>query len=308
MDIAPRLFGILVTYRRQATLTDMLASIMNQSLTPEVLFIIDNESSDETEDLIRRFEKDWPNTKFIYIGSPENVGPAGGWAIGMKRCLEMSTNPNDWMLTLDDNDPPRTKKDVETVFQMAVRERKCDKAVGGAAVLGARFNWRTGFLTRVKDEEIHDVVDVDYIAGGKMAMYAADAIEKAGPFATELFFGGVEVEQGLRVRRAGFRIIANGDLWLARRKNSKRLDTHLEPDKVCETHWQKYYRIRNYIYMMRRFGRLDLATKWAFTQCVLKPTYTLLTKPRKSWPGFKLAVAATRDGFRGSMGRTIQPD
>ena len=302
----PRLFGILVTFRRQGFLPEMLAAVYAQSKIPDVLFVVDNEASAQTRKIVEAYASSVRNGEIEYVAAPENVGPAGGWALGMERCLQ-DCSDDDWILTLDDNDPPRTPVDVESVFRMATENRHRDRAVGGAGVVGARFNWKSGLLQRLADDQIDGAVPVDYLAGGKVAMYSAEAVRVAGPYATELFFGAVEVEFGLRVRRAGFKILAHGGLWRERRVNSKRMQLTVRPKKTCVVHWQKYYRIRNYIYMMRRFGRGDLAMKWAFIQCIGKPLYSCFRSPRTAVRGFVQAVHAAYDGFTGRMGRRIDP-
>ena len=60
--------------------------------------------------------------------------------------------------------------------------------------------------------------------------------------------------------------------------------------------------------MMLRFGRLDLALKQALIQIALKPLYTVPSDWQLAQRGFKSAVRATVDGFRGNMGRTVKPD
>lgn len=302
----PRLFAVVVTYRRQATIIDMLQQVMAQSKNPEVLLVVDNEDSAETKALIQKFANSNLSTEIRYVAADENLGPAGGWALGMNQCLAEASD-RDWILTLDDNDPPRTHDDVAKVFEMAVAAHERDESVAGAAVLGARFNWRTGLLVRVKDEDIEADVPVDYIAGGKMAMYNVSAVREVGTFDTKLFYGAVEVEYGLRLRRAGRIILAHSELWMWRRRNSDRVSIEVSADKHCTIHWQKYYRIRNYIYMMCRFRRYDLALRWAFIQCLVKPFCSLFFRPRQSLSGFWQAVRATRDGFTGRMGRTVDP-
>jgi hypothetical protein len=213
----------------------------------------------------------------------------------------------DWIVTLDDNNPPEGGGELEEVFELAVAETAKRRRVGGVGIIGAAFNWKSGFIRRIPDSALRGPVPVDYLGGGFLPMYSVAAIREVGPTARELFFGFVELEFGLRLRRAGYELLAHGDLWLQRRKMWDRTNLTLQASGICKVHWQKYYRIRNYIWMMARFGRLDLSLRWAAIQCFGKPAYSFLRSPKTGVRGFLQAVAAASDGFRGRLGRTVEP-
>lgn len=299
------LFAVLVTYRRRALLPEMIRSVMQQSKRVGTLMVVDNESSPDTRALIEELNDRYGGL-LRYIDAEQNLGPAGGWALGIQLTLDMG-NDDAWILTLDDNNPPRYCDEVERVFELAVSEHHRDPHVAAAGIVGARFDWGTGLLKRLPDDALSGAVPVDYLGGGLLPMYRTGVLRAAGGFDPRLFFGNVEVEMGLRLRRLDYRLYAHGELWRRRRAESGRLNAHVRPTGICEIHWQKFYRIRNYIYMMRKFGRTDLAVRWAAIQCLVKPCATAFRSPPLACRGFRQALHAAYDGFRGNMGRTLEP-
>jgi len=236
----------------------------------------------------------------------ENLGSAGGWACGMRHVLDQ-LEPHDWILVLDDDDPPRSGNEVEQMWRFALEQHALDPAVVAVGIVGARFDWQKGMLRRLRDDEIDNAVDVDYVGSGHIPMYRVSALREVGVFRDELFFGHTEVEFGLRLRKAGYRVVANGELWKVRRELDGRAGVHIVPRRLCEVSSRRYYVIRNHVYMMRQFGRWDLALKHALVQTALKPLFTLCCQPLLAIRGFFQGLRASRDGFFGRMGRRLDP-
>jgi GT2 family glycosyltransferase len=280
---------------------------MEQTRPPDVFVIVDNEASLKTRNLIEAFQSDYPNRDVQYVPSPENLGSAGGWALAFAHSIDQTTDA-DWFVTLDDDDPPIFSDDVERVFNFALEQMAEHPDTGAVGIVGARFNWSRGFLERLSDSMLVGPVEVDYVGNNHLAMYPASVVRKVGGFRKELFFGNTEVEYCLRIKRMGYQIFANGELWKKRREQSNRIGITVRPNRICSDRWKKYYTIRNYIFMMRQFNRLDLAAKQALIQVFLKPIYTLPIDWRLAYRGFRLAVRATIDGLAGNMGRTVKPD
>ena len=206
-DSSVRVFGILLTYQRQALFTEMLRQICAQQRVPDCLVVVDNEASEETAAIRRRFQETCPESHWVHLRSPKNLGSAGGWAWGMETVLELA-NDRDWVLTLDDDNPPEHEGLFRQMFEFAETQREREPELGAVGIVGARFNWRTGNLMRLPDEELKGPVRVDYVGNGHMAMYSVGMIRDIGPFQRELFFGHTEVEFGLRMRRAGYQALS----------------------------------------------------------------------------------------------------
>ena len=247
---------------------------------------------------------DHPST-LDYVASAENLGSAGGWALGMERLLADDTF--DWLMPLDDDDPPVDEWDFQRMIEFALTAKEEVDNLAAVGIIGARFNWRRGLIERLGDHELEGRVDVDYVGSGHMPLYHRDAISTAGVFDAKLFFGYTEVEYGIRLKRAGFKILANAEMWRERRREKKRIGVQPKPAKLCAVSARKYYVIRNHIYITLKNGRWDAALKQATIQCLLKPAYTFFSDPKLAFAGARQAIAACWNGMTGRMGRRNEP-
>ncbi|QEG38669.1 glycosyltransferase [Roseimaritima ulvae] len=294
----------MVTYRRQALLQDTLRRIAEQTYPLDQILIVDNENSSATRQLVTELEPTLA-TPLRYIATTENFGSAGGWAFGMKQLSD--DDCYDWIMPLDDDDPPENRRDFERMVAFAKLAKAEIPNLGAVGIVGARFDWRKGLIQRLPDSEIVGRVSVDFVGSGNIPLYHRSAIEKVGVFDASLFFGYTEVEYGLRLKKAGFEVLANSEMWRERRIAKGRVGVRPRPQKVCVVSPRKYYGIRNHIYIMRRHRRWDLAVKQTLIQCVLKPMYTLFTSPRLACAGAVQALSASTDGFLGRMGKKGEP-
>ena len=140
-----------------------------------------------------------------------------------------------------------------------------------------------------------------------------------GVFLSELFFGFEELEYGLRLTRGGFRLYADGDRWKERKRVKRELGL-LPPEEVSGQRaaqttvrvtvptWRRFYSLRNLIYVLRHTGAPVTAIKVGLTRGLLKPLVNLPVAPQAAWRSLKMNWRAFRDGWRGRLGRTVDPD
>jgi hypothetical protein len=125
-----------------------------------------------------------------------------------------------------------------------------------------------------------------------------------------LFFALDDLEYCLRIRRAGYRLLVDGEMMRECRQRYDRLGSNASraPRADLPQHalWRQYYSTRNYIFAMRAFDRHDLARK---------ETCRALGRAALSWVrGLEFGAACTMlqsrgiiDGYLGRMGRTVAP-
>lgn len=92
---------VLVTFNRLNCLKTALAAFEQQVYQPKRLIIINNSSTDGTEDYL----SDWKNKKTqfekIVITTERNLGGAGGFATGLQKAIEYTDT--DWIWLSDDD-------------------------------------------------------------------------------------------------------------------------------------------------------------------------------------------------------------
>lgn len=306
-----RFFGVLVTFNRLTELAVTLDRLAAQTHPLDRLLVVDNGGGAENWDAVEGHPAE-------YIDAGDNLGPAGGFALGMTRLLE-SASDDDWIFLFDDNDPPFFDDALENAARFAQTTAETNPDVGGVGISGGRFDLKTGRVLRVGDAEIHGTVAVDHITGGGLPAYRVGAVKKVGVFLPELFFGFEELEYGLRLTAAGHPLFADGEQW-ARRKTVKRGVGLLPPEqvsaarsantnlKVSEPSWRRYYSLRNLIFILRLHDASATAFRVAISRGIFKPLANLVTSPRLAMANLSLNWKAIRDGWRGRMGRTVAPE
>jgi rhamnopyranosyl-N-acetylglucosaminyl-diphospho-decaprenol beta-1,3/1,4-galactofuranosyltransferase len=312
----PRVFGVLVTYRRPDALAKTLDRLVSQTRRPDRLLVVDNGASGEVSDLVERAVTS--GLPAVYIDAGDNLGPAGGFALGMEQLL-VDAGDEDWVFLFDDDDPPFFDDAIADAAGFGAAMVAKDPATGGVGISGGRFDLARGRVIRVGDADIHDAVPVDHITGGGLPAYRVAAIRKVGVFRRELFFGFEELEFGLRLTRAGFRLYADGERWQLR-KQVKR-DRGLLPAeeisveratatsvRITSLSWRRYYSLRNLVFILREMGAGSAAFRVALTRGLLKPLLNLPLNPRLGWHGLRIGTRAAVDGWKGRLGRSVEPE
>lgn len=107
--------ALVVTYNRKALLEECIKSLLNQDYILSKLVIIDNASTDGTEEMIIN-NGYYKSDKIKYIRLDHNLGGAGGFYEGIKYINE---NMNyDWIWLMDDDTIPKCdslKKLIESL-------------------------------------------------------------------------------------------------------------------------------------------------------------------------------------------------
>jgi GT2 family glycosyltransferase len=301
-----RLVGVLPTYRRTALLASTLDRLRTQSRPLDHLIVVDNEGSPETAELVRSVAA--RDARIEYLDPGENKGFAGGVAEGMRRVLEFAAD-DDWIVLLDDDDPPRFPNGFEVIGGFAEEMRARDPRTAAVGISGGWFDWRRGRMRRVPDDELVGAVPLDHVAGNQLPCFRVGVVRAVGVFCEELFFGFSELEYGLRLWTAGYSLYGHGALWLESRTRTRRLGHELRPSRrLHEVTWRDYYTLRNAIFILRRFGRRGTALRVSFVHGIAKPVANLVVSPSLALRHLRIDLRAIRDGWGGRMGRRIDPD
>ena len=242
-----KLWGLVVTFRRLESLAEMLNNLQGQTHPPAEVVVVDNGSDALVEDAAAQ-------AGAIYLDAGDNLGPAGGIALGMQHILQVA-GEDDWIVVLDDDDPPESQEVFERLLSFAEERRSNDPSTAAVGTVGARYDRRSGRFQRVPDQDLHGAVPVDYIGGGQLPIYACAAIRQVGVPDPSLFFGFDDADLGLRLKESGFSLWADGSIWRSKREQHGRLNLRARPRTPAETPaWRRYYSLRNALILARRYG------------------------------------------------------
>jgi len=98
MDFLSDVAAVVVTYNRKDKLVKVLDHILEQSVRPAWIVVVDNASTDGTADYLAEFAVS--HSQAVVITLPENTGGAGGFATGMARAYELGA---DFVWIMDDD-------------------------------------------------------------------------------------------------------------------------------------------------------------------------------------------------------------
>jgi glycosyltransferase involved in cell wall biosynthesis len=301
-----RLIGVLPTYRRAHLLADTMAQLGAQTRPLDHLIVVDNERSATTENIVTSTIIHGCVVEYLRPG--ENRGFAGGVAAGMRRALEFAAD-TDWIVLLDDDDPPRFPFALERLAAFGAERREMDPLTAAIGISGGWFDWRRGRMRRVPDAQLTGAVAVDHVAGNQLPFFLAGVVRKVGVFCDELFFGFSELEFGLRLWTNGYTLYGYGPLWIESRKLTGRLHHELRPSRRLDpVSWRDYYTLRNAIFILRRFGHPSTALRVTLVHGLAKPAANVPISPRRALQHVLVNLRAIRDGWTGRMGRRVEPD
>jgi glycosyltransferase involved in cell wall biosynthesis len=293
------------TYRRPVDLRATLALLEDQVRPLDRLVVVDNAADPETESIVRSLGR---HPQAEYLPMEDNLGFAGGVGVGMEHILPHASD-NDWIVVLDDDDPPPFPSAIQELEQFAVSMLLRDPRTAAVGIHGGLFDWRRGRIVRVPDHELQGPVAVDYVGGNSIPFFRVAALREIGTFSRSIFFGLSEVEHGLRLRAAGHSVYAHGDLWRRTRSMVGRMGISYRPAiRLSEVNWRQYYSLRNLIYILRQHGRRGTAMRVTLVAGLGKPVVNLPISPRLAARRLRLNWRACRDGWASRMGRTLEPE
>lgn len=318
--VADDLAVLVITWRRPEGLRRLVASLAEQTLRPARAIVVDNGGDPETAAAVARLAAAGSET--VVLTPPRNVGPAGATAMAMGRLLAAGaagpagTSGAGWLAILNDDlvfSHPAVLAEMLAFARAAFED---DPRVAAVGRIGHRFDRRWARLRRPPEADLATlpaVVEVDYLTTGSthsgvgqpVPMFRLDAVRRVGPFWGDLFIGMTEVEFGLRLRRGGFRLLANGAMWRQPRPPGVADEGAAGP--VVRTPGRRYYSTRNLVAIARVYGRW-WTPGWVTASRAAARVAACLRRPGAgSWRHLVATLLALADGWRSRLGeRTIR--
>lgn len=304
-----KIFGIMITYRRRAAVADFLARLAEQEPVLDHLLVVDNAADDAVSQLVTS-HVGHPSS-IDYVAMPENLGPAGGIAAGMSAIMT-AAGPDDWMVLLDDDDPPWSTTILSDLRDFAVARARDEPSTGAVALDGARWDPRRARLWRPPTTGVAEALEVDYLTGDGFPFYRVKAVKDVGPPDERLFFGFDDLEIGLRLRRSGYRLFLHGELYrerqsLAGAAGNATADAAAKRSRIPPP-WRRYYAVRNLLYLARLSGGLPSGIRVTMLYGLASPVFAVMRRERRSGQRLRLSLRACVDGWLARLGRRVSPD
>ncbi len=215
--MSDRVAVVVVTYNRRELLERCLAAVQSQTLAPAAVVVVDNGSTDGTAELLAALSGG-RGVPLRVVAPGQNLGGAGGFALGMERALGHEPT---WLWLMDDDsvpDPDALQRLIDASGEL--RSFGGTQAAGDGngrlrvGFLASRVLWTDGSphvmnvpgrLTRGRVGSVSPGLQaVDY-ASFVSLLVSADAVWQCGLPVAEFFIGSDDVEYTWRLTRAGLR-------------------------------------------------------------------------------------------------------
>ncbi len=298
--------AFILTYNRPQHLRAAIEFLLDQTVRPDRLLVVDNANQQDTADVVAEFHSEG----FEYHATSANLGSAGGVATGLELMAEMGC---DWIISVDDDDTPPKGEHRDTVSNLIeLIKRNDDGMLGIVGAIGSRFDWKSGEHVRIPDRELTGDIDVDIVGGGSFLTVSRRVLDDIGPPNKDFFFGHYDPLFCLEAKRKGYGIMVDGDGLLSLRASGDRLDLVAQRKTLVARNpyhslWRRYYVTRNYIYAMRHtFDEPRLARRMALKSS-LQSILSFGRGLRYGWRYATMQLRGIVDGYRGRLGPTIAP-
>ena len=239
---------VMCNYNGKKYAEHCLSSLMAQDVGNIYdIYLVDNASTDGSAEYIsNQFGE-----KVNILEMPENLGGSGRFNKGMELCLKQGYQ----FLLLLDNDASFCDKD--TVRKM-LEIMESDMTVGmlgtkvliesrpeviqefGGYIDFDNYEMRLGHRYDQDSGNCPAFAECDYIAACAV-MIRAEALKKAGTFPKENFIYWDDIELGFRIKEAGYRVCAAGDLRVRHRGNYGRPSTSTVSQYYFTRNWLNFF-------------------------------------------------------------------
>lgn len=287
MGSASRVAAVVVTYNRKDLLKDCLLALLTQTYPLEQIFVIDNASTDGTQDSLGEAGI-LSNAKIKYCRLAQNTGGAGGFSEGLKQAHEVGY---DWYWIMDDDATPVLDclATLLTVDLQAPVGALCPKIIGSDGVPQIYHHkvidwWGNEQTPRFVTAGRPGQLDANAFVG---PLFSREAVDSFGYPDAGYFIWGDDTEYTWRVSKSlalfyvpNARIIHNDG-----KANSK--------SREYKDLWKREYMIRNAIHIRRKHG-----TAAQILGSVFLFVGMLLTWGRIGQGASRMLVRALCEGFR----------
>ena len=291
-----KLATIVVTYNRKKLLFELLDSLINQSLLPYQIFIVDNQSTDGTDLSIN--DKYLPNEKITYVKLDENIGGAGGFSTGIKLAYKQGY---DWFWLMDDDALP----ELDALEKLIEQAKDPLTIYGSTAISNNQLCWpvthQDRTITHLDDlEKLTDVGGIPFLG----FFIHRTMVELIG-FPDESFFiSGDDIEYCQRAKNLGYPIVMVKDSHI-HHPMPPRITVSLLSRPfflLLQEPWRKYYDIRNRIIIAKRHYGLQLYI--ATLPGILFRWILTLYFEKNRWQQSKAYFKGIKDGLINKLGKT----
>lgn len=288
--------GVIVTYNRLSLLKECLTALLDQEYPLNKIYVINNNSTDETASYLRKISKKYPT--IIPVNLKKNVGGAGGFNVGLKFFMKKSNADYAWIM---DDDTIPSKSALSNLINKI-------SDISNLGFLCSNVKWKDNTAAQMNvpqtEENWNEKADLGLIkvksASFVSILFPREVIKKVGYPITDFFIWGDDVEFTSRITKLGFEGYLSNDS-IVEHKIKSNIATDIVLEKDINRVKRYYYANRNYIYTNRKLGSKKELFKAYISKGIFEPIKIL--KNAEDHKFYRLKVS-----FKGTIkGMTFHP-
>lgn len=293
---------VVVTHNSADIVVSLIDSLLNQSLQPKCIIIVDNASKDNTVSIINNHIH-YPDILFVRC-LEINTGGAGGFKEGLDLARKMKA---DYVVTFDDDVKILDQSYLQKLVKF-VNEENLDIAsslvIDDSDYSHTAYNYKidSGRTNKV-DEIINNKAPLDRIKFFNGCIFRPHALSKLRGPRPEFFIRGDEQEFKLRVLSMGFKV---GISKAARIYHPSSINEEVEfrghKLSIIDDLGKQYFSTRNRIYLYsKRYGHNHSVVKTIRITFKMFYRYIRFYVSRKDYLGLYVWLRAFIDGLSGNL-------
>ncbi len=260
----PLVSVVIVTWNRREDVLETIQSVYDQAFPDYEIVVVDNGSTDGTVDALHQT---YPEVRVVALD--RNTGPTGGRNAGVARAR------GEIIFFLDSDASLGHETLVHTVDKF---QSNPDLGVIACKVVNAttkQFDNTAGWIFSEKVKAAQDAEFFSFSFSECGSAIQKKVFDQAGPFWEFLFFGREGEELGLRVWKAGYKILYHPEAVVYHR---------VSPEERVARGEREYFDLRNSLYIY-----LAHYPWWMLVRIVpLKIGVSLMRSIRRGYPRFVL--------------------
>jgi rhamnopyranosyl-N-acetylglucosaminyl-diphospho-decaprenol beta-1,3/1,4-galactofuranosyltransferase len=277
---AGKICAVVVTYNRKTVLKKCLDALLKQTRPADLIVVIDNASTDGTDQMLRQAYERNPYIKHINLGT--NMGGSGGFHHGVQYAF---TEGFDWMWLMDDDCLP-----AENCLEVLLDNIDDRLQFYSPAVLSLED--RQTFLWGIKGQVSSGNHEVKSIPFNGLFVHR-QSVEEVGLPEKNFFIYGDDTEYNLRAKTMGKRtIMVTDSIMYHPHKNMLR---GFKIHKMFLNRLWTYYKLRNAIILYKRHGHVARNQVIMLIGALIYYILTLRIDFIRLW------FAGLRDGLQGRL-------
>ena len=266
-----KIIAVVITYNRLELLKECIAAIKDQTRTADEIVVINNSSTDGTDDWLKQ-------QQVIRIFTQPNRGGSWGFMEGIKQAWKLSGN---WIWVMDDDTIPYTDALQNLVNAVELAAQQNDRF----GFLGSRVVWKNGELHLMNKQQetinpqgysnlslylSNNIIPVNYNSFVSI-LINSEAVQKTGLPIKEFFIWNDDFEYTIRILKHGFKgALVNNSLALHKTPVNYSSDIFTDTGSNL---WKHRHRIRNELYIRRKYKGTG-----SFIRNILKNIFVLSFK------------------------------